>query len=187
MKKSKSEWIKSGYSLFARNGKTALNIDKLAKVVGKSRSSFYHNFYTLEDFRDQLFFYHYEQAKKFQKTSILIDELFPEFIQLMVEYKDWVFFQKQIFLLRFEDPRYLETFDKIRSVTEEHTASLWIKTAGLEKLPVSQIRQFFFVIRETFYTRLDYNNWTEEVINKVVIDINSSFKFLINNDLDKVG
>ncbi|MCP4122972.1 MAG: hypothetical protein GY751_14570 [Bacteroidetes bacterium] len=187
MKKSKLEWIRSGYSLFAKEGKSALNVDKIAKLVGKSRSCFYHNFYDLKDFRDQLFCYHYEQAKKFQKNSILIDELIPEFIQLMFEYKDWVFFQKQIFLLRFEDAMYLETFDKIRSVTEGHTASLWIKTAGLEKLPVSQIRQFFFVIRETLYTRFDYNNWTEEVIIKEITEINNSFKFLINTDLNKAG
>jgi len=187
VRKSKLEWIRTGYSLFARDSKSALNVDKIAKVVGKSRSSFYHNFYDLEDFRDQLFSYHYEQAKKFQKTSILIDDLFPEFIQLMVKYKDWVFFQKQIFLLRFEDPRYLEAFDKVRSVTEEHTASLWIKTAGLGKSPVSQIRQFFFVIRENFYTRLDYDNWTVEAILKEITEINNSFKFLINTNLDKAG
>jgi len=82
----------------------------------------------------------------------------PEYVQLMGRYKDWVFFQQQLFLIRHEDEKYINTFDRVRNVTEEKTALLWIKSAGLDKLPLPRVRQFFILVRETFYTRLNYDN-----------------------------
>jgi len=187
MKRSKYIWIQAGYSLFAREGKTALNVDKIAKIINKSRSSFYHNFFNLEVFEEELFEYHFQQTKIFFKEGKKIDTLMPEYVQLMGRYKDWVFFQQQLFLIRHEDEKYINTFDRVRNVTEEKTALLWIKSAGLDKLPLPRVRQFFILVRETFYTRLNYDNYTPEILTDIINDINESFQFLLKDDLNKTG
>jgi AcrR family transcriptional regulator len=46
----KDTWIQAGYALFAEQGPSALKIEVLAKMVGISKSSFYHYFADLEVF-----------------------------------------------------------------------------------------------------------------------------------------
>jgi len=48
MTDSKEIWVKTGYKIFALNGQGEIKIERLAKIVGKSKSSFYHHFADLD-------------------------------------------------------------------------------------------------------------------------------------------
>ena len=60
---NKEEWIKKGYEIFAISGQSGIKIEPLAKIVGKSKTSFYHHFADVELFTDILLKYHIEQSK----------------------------------------------------------------------------------------------------------------------------
>jgi AcrR family transcriptional regulator len=44
----KQPWINHGYRTFAYEGPTGLKVERLARQVGKSKSSFYHLFADLD-------------------------------------------------------------------------------------------------------------------------------------------
>ena len=56
----KQPWIEIGYKTFAKLGPDGLKIEALARAVGKSKSSFYHLFATLEIFQRALLIHHLE-------------------------------------------------------------------------------------------------------------------------------
>ena len=51
-------WIITGYESFAQSGESGLKIEQLAKVVGISKSSFYHHFADLDIFIEKLLLHH---------------------------------------------------------------------------------------------------------------------------------
>ncbi len=51
-------WINAGYQIFAYEGPNGLKVERLAKAVGKNKSSFYHLFGDLEIFIDHLLKHH---------------------------------------------------------------------------------------------------------------------------------
>ena len=173
--------------MFAEKGKVALVIDSLSTLVGKSRSSFYHNFKGMEKFEDELFRYHYRQGKDFRTATKSIKNMIPEYVEASVAYKDWVFFQKQLYLIRFEHNRYMMVYDRVRKISETKTTQLWLKTVGLEQVPIQTVEKFYSVIRSTLFTRIDYYNFTYNILKNEVERINESFGFLLDNQLDKTG
>jgi hypothetical protein len=56
-------WIEKGYKIFAYEGPMGLKIERLAKIVGKNKSCFYHLFADLQVFTSVLLDYHLQQAK----------------------------------------------------------------------------------------------------------------------------
>jgi AcrR family transcriptional regulator len=59
---SKEIWIKLGYEVFALKGQSEIKIERLAKQVGKSKSSFYHHFADIDLFIEFLLKHHVEQS-----------------------------------------------------------------------------------------------------------------------------
>ena len=59
---NKDIWIKAGYEVFAASGQDALRIEPLARMVGRSKSSFYHHFADMELFVEHLLAYHLERS-----------------------------------------------------------------------------------------------------------------------------
>lgn len=50
MRKTQQPWITQGYATFAAEGPAGLKVERLAKNIGKNKSSFYHHFADLEIF-----------------------------------------------------------------------------------------------------------------------------------------
>ena len=117
-----------------------------------------------------------------QNWSTDIEEFYPDYVQLLVDFKDKVFFQKQLFLNEKTHPEFPEIFTKARQYSEEKTARLWLKNADLMNLPVDKMKSFFLVVRETMFTRINYDTFTVENLYTEVIKVNSSFKFLIDEE-----
>ncbi|MGD1892895.1 MAG: TetR/AcrR family transcriptional regulator [Cyclobacteriaceae bacterium] len=75
MNKAQILWVQKGYQIFAWEGPLGLKVERLAKAVGKSKSSFYHFFADLDIFTDNLLKYNQEQSnvvadKEAQSTTL---------------------------------------------------------------------------------------------------------------------
>ena len=171
-----------GYNYIAQHGLDSLIIDAMAKETGKSRSSFYHCFGDIEEFERELFKYHMKQTKAFSEAAESIDNLIPEGANLIVDFKNWVFFHRQMFLLQNDDRKYKEMYNQTRSITEEKTLELWMKTAGLNHLPKDDVEKFFFTLRAAALSRFRYDNFSVEVLINEISILNKSFKFLLDQN-----
>ena len=93
---NKEIWIKTGYEIFAANGKTGLKIEPLAKTVGKSKSSFYHHFADLDIFIDFLLKRHIQQSYIIANKEQKAENIDPELINILVEHKTDLLFNRQL-------------------------------------------------------------------------------------------
>ena len=59
----KQDWIISGYEMVAKHGFDGMKIEPLARIINKSKSSFYYHFADLEIFYDELLDFHLESVK----------------------------------------------------------------------------------------------------------------------------
>lgn len=175
----KDTWVETGYRLAAQHGLDALKIDRIAKLLGKSRSGFYHCFGDMEGYEDALCDHHYERAVHLADALSETDHFYPDYVYLIADHKDYVFFHKQLYLQRLSNKKYDACFQRAKALTEPKTMELWKKSAQLEKNPTEQVRAFFEVIREVVFTKMDYETFTGESFNKTVLDVNKSFHFLL--------
>jgi len=174
-------WLKTAHTQFAKYGESALRVDALSKVVGKSRSSFYHLFGDMENFKEALYDYALEVTRSFVEESKDIDVYFPDYGEVVIKYKDMLFFNRHLFLGRTTNARYAQLWKIISEITDNKTEELWMKMIDLENLPPRQREKFYKTIRTAAFMRLEYDEYTYERMHKNVIDINRSFGFLMED------
>src|SRR5688500_2049134 len=98
MSKNSAKWIETGYNLFAIEGPEGVHIEKIARILGANKSSFYHFFGTLEIFFDELILHHYDKIDLALKDCKNARSLDPEYLDQVVQHK--VAFMVQVQLAR---------------------------------------------------------------------------------------
>lgn len=130
MKEREKIWIEVGYHTFAYDGPSSLRVERIAKEVGKNKSSFYHLFVDLKIFTQILLDFHLEQAKCIaQKEANANDE--KELIEILINHKVDLLFNRQLRFHR-ENPDFENCFNKINSITFQALMPLWKEIIGLE-------------------------------------------------------
>jgi len=182
MGKAKDIWLSTGYTQFAIYGPESVNVERLAGLVGKSRSSFYHNFGDTVGFEQALIAYHSFQTSKVAEAIEPLQTMFPDHADIIAGFRDWTFFHRQMFLLSSKKDIYEKAFQETIALTGKKTSELWCKEAGLGNVPTPKMELFFNTVREAFFTRIEYYSFTSSNYTKTVRELNKTFKFLITND-----
>lgn len=175
-------WLEAGYTEFAKYGLESMNVDRLAGLVGKSRSSFYHLFGNLQQFRSDLSEYHRSQTQKFMEAQALARSFYPDLCQVLVRYKDYTFFQVQLYLNRERCEECRMLYDELTPRSEVITSKLWAEMVGLDSVAREKSLALFRIIREAIFSRLKYDSFSEEYMLKAVKTYNDSIKFLVPED-----
>ncbi len=129
MNKAQILWVQKGYQIFAWEGPLGLKVERLAKAVGKSKSSFYHFFADLDIFTDFLLKYHLEQSKVVADKEAQCTTL-EGLIEVLVEHKIDLLFSRQLRIHR-ENPAFAECFTKINEISLPAIIPLWSDIIGL--------------------------------------------------------
>lgn len=153
---NKEIWIKNGYEIFAISGQTGLKIEPLARIVGKSKSSFYHHFADMELFIDDLLKYHIEQsyiiaAKEQQATNIN-----PDLINILVDHQTDLLFNRQL-RINQNVKSFSDTLQQSNKIVGDAFVYLWIKDLNLQ-LTQKQIEGIFTLALENFYLKINKDN-----------------------------
>lgn len=156
MPDNRESWIKTGYEIFAYSGQIALKIEPLAKKVGKNKSSFYHYFADMELFIDELLQYHLEQSLIIAKKEQNATSINPELINIMVEHKTDILFNRQLRIHR-EQKKLLSVLEKSNEIIGNDFVLLWIKELDI-KLSQKQLEGIFELALENFYLQINAQN-----------------------------
>lgn len=169
MSKNKLIWIKEGYFAFGHKGPKGLNIEKIAKKLNKNKSSFYHYFGGLETFQEELLDFHLDRANEIAKRGKTCKHMDPDVINLLVETKDDLLFNKQL-RLNFQNPLFKicfnQSFEKITSSYLDQW-NLYIgfeKKSMLGKVILNILVDNFFL--QVTNENLTYN-WFHEYLNNL--------------------
>lgn len=135
MNKSKLAWIKEGYSVFGRKGPSGINVEELAKKLNRSKSSFYHYFGDMETFQEELLDFHLERADQIAIKGRTCKNMDPDVINLLVETKDDLLFNKQL-RLNFQNQIFKNCFEQsFKKITDSYLDK-WNISIGFEQKPM---------------------------------------------------
>lgn len=171
-------WIKAGYELFSLHGPDAVKIEKIARIVGISKSSFYHHFADMSIFNERLMEYHLLCAKALAEKAKQCNEFVPDVLQMLVDAKPDILFQRQLRIHR-SNVAYQLCFERAHSMVSDEYMHLWAAMLGLEN-QMNIARNIFAVTTDLFYQRLTAEiftyQWTEAFVAEIKIFINDVIK-----------
>lgn len=158
MTDSKEIWIQTGYQLFSLYGYEALKIEKLARKVGISKSSFYYHFADMEVFVEQLLQLHLKQARIIAQKETEAQTIDPELIQILFEHKIDLLFNRQLRVNR-SLKAFNDTLLQSNKIIGNSFVYIWIKELNLH-LSEHQLAGLFELALENFYLQITPENLT---------------------------
>ena len=152
----KEIWIKTGYEIFALLGQNGLKIEPIAKKVGISKSSFYHHFADTDIFLEYLLEHHIQQSYIMANKEKLAQNIDPELINILVEHKTDLLFNRQLRVLRAHK-QFNDILLKSNQITGDYFVMIWVKDISL-KLNKQQLEGIFTLALENFYLQITPEN-----------------------------
>ena len=169
MNKNKLVWIKEGYYIFGRKGPSGIHIEKLAKKLNKSKSSFYHYFGGIETFKEELLAFHLERADQIAERGKLCKNMDPDVINLLVDTKDDLLFNKQL-RLNTKNPAFEKCHDQASKKINNSYLDKWNVAIGFEQNPMlGEI--ILNLLRDNFFLQVNDENltyqWFHDYLNNL--------------------
>lgn len=153
-------WIDSGYELFAKEGPSGLKVERLARLVNKSKSSFYHHFADLEVFTELLLQTHLERSERLVERERQCVRLVPDLLLVLVDARTDLLFNRQLRVHR-DRPDFRRCFERTSRDVGEAMGAIWAEALHLEDN--SHLAQVVLnLVLENFYLQLTEENLTYE-------------------------
>ncbi|MEM9446776.1 MAG: TetR/AcrR family transcriptional regulator [Verrucomicrobiota bacterium] len=170
----KQPWIDAGYELFAKYGPDGLKVEVISRIVGKSKSSFYHHFADLEVFTAFLLRYHLDQSEIIVEKEKQCKNVVPELLHVLVEHKQDLLFNRQLRVHR-DVKEFAECFEKTSSEVGAAVLGIWAEALGLE----DNSHLVLMILRlslENFYLQITEKTLTYEWLERYVVDLQTMAK-----------
>ncbi len=126
----KKPWVEVGYEIFASEGPNGLKVERLARLVHKNKSSFYHHFADLEVFTEHLLAYHLERSRIIAVRESQCKNVVPELLEVILEFKQDLFFNRQLRIHRNIES-FRICFEKSSAEVGEAILDVWAETLGI--------------------------------------------------------
>jgi AcrR family transcriptional regulator len=165
----KDTWIKTGYKIAALEGFNALKIEKLAKKVGISKSSFYHYFADIELFTQHLLEFHLQQSHVMAHKEQQAQNISPELIDILVEHKIDLLFNRQLRFFR-NNASFAEILQQSNEIIGNSFAYVWIRELNLQLSPI-QLQAIFELALENFYLQINADNLNREWLTAYFLNL----------------
>lgn len=169
MLENKEFWIRCGYELAAQKGINELKVEILAKIVGISKSSFYHHFADMQIFVSELLQHHIAQAKIIAEKENNTKSIIPELRDILLEHKTDLLFHRQ---LRFfqDNVEFARVVRNVNEIVGTGFVLLWVRELRLE-LPKKSIEGIFELALDNFYLQITPENfnskWLEDYFDNL--------------------
>jgi AcrR family transcriptional regulator len=168
MSSTQKPWIEKGYQTFALEGPQGLKVERLAKSIGKNKSSFYHHFADWEVFTNFLLEHHLQQAKVLAEKEHQATNQ-TELVGILVEHKLDLLFNRQLRIHR-ENQVFETVFTEVNQISVPALMGIWTQVLSLENQPhlanlVFQlsIENFFLQITEETLNPTWLNNYIDQL------------------------
>ena len=160
MQVRKEQWIELGYKLFAISGPNSLKIEVLAKMMGISKSSFYHHFAEMDIFIEYLMQYHLEQSKVIAQKEHGAERIVPDLLHILIDHSSDLLFNKQL-RVHQHIPLYHRTLQASNDIIGNGFITLWIKDIDL-RLTKKQVEGLFTLALENFFLQINSDTLNEQ-------------------------
>ncbi|MBR8538109.1 TetR/AcrR family transcriptional regulator [Carboxylicivirga sediminis] len=164
-----SQWLEVAYIEFAHYG-PEFSLKALAKKTNLPRATFYYHFDDKEHLISELLQYHKNQIHRYQKDlKNEVKELIPDLYQLMFNYKHGIMFHQQLFIHCD-----VEAFYRLYKDANETSIKILlplIKALFDTDKTDREIIQFYHILTDAWYIRLNAKQFTVESMINLATDI----------------
>ena len=162
-------WLTAGYEIFSQEGPNGLKVERLARIVGKSKSSFYHHFADLEIYTSFLLEYHMKQVDVLFEKEKACQRVVPDLLHILVEHKEDLLFNRQLRVHR-SVPAFQKCFEKANQLSVESIVGIWAEALGLEH--ESYLAQMVLMLTmENFYLQITEETLTYEWLENYIFQL----------------
>lgn len=166
-KKTTQGWLDIGYSIFANEGPEGIQVERLARILGVNKSSFYHFFVDKEIFVNEIIKLHVEKAKRFAEKVKKLETFDPDFIELLVSESEMIMVHRQL-VKNLDNQLFRMTYIGINSFVDLEILRLWAKEVNL---PQEAAFKLFDLVRDTFYSRISPKNYSATTVRQIVGEV----------------
>jgi|WetSurMetagenome_2_1015567.scaffolds.fasta_scaffold68100_1 AcrR family transcriptional regulator len=161
-------WIRAGYELFALEGKEGVQIEKLARKIGRNKSGLYHHFGDLDIFFSEMIQHHILVMDQYCHEISRLKQFDPDYLKVLIKYKHTAFVQMQL-RKNLDNPVFKEAFHQVRRKTEKGILAIWSDFIKIPDNP-SLALQLWDILRDLFFIRLNVHSLTLEFLQELVED-----------------
>jgi len=181
---TKEIWLDKGYELFALHGPKNLSINKVAKEIYQTRTSFYYYFNDLTDFIDELIQMHLKLFEIYlEKGKKDCKQYTPDLFILLSEFSMGLRFHKQLFNNR-NNPLYNFTYMQCNERSADTFAIDLFKKYYKLDAHRSTLKLIHESLLDAWFSRIDINHITVETMVKLSDEIMESILALINKPIN---
>jgi AcrR family transcriptional regulator len=172
--KKRLKWIITGYEIVSEKGFKGLNVELLANRMSSSKSSFYHYFGNIEEFKTELFNHHQQKVEELSQKIKESKSLIPDLVNIFIHDRVDILFHKQIRIYR-EDKVFRECFEKAYEIIEHSILEKWINHLKLQNRPLFA-KSLLSLVSDNFLLRITNQNfihsWLEDYIKELSYLVN---------------
>jgi AcrR family transcriptional regulator len=163
---TKERWIATGYELFAEEGPKDIRVERLARILGLNKSSFYHFFGDLDYFFQQMVVYHHTQVELYIVDVKNCRDFDPDFLNALISHKVPVLAHMQLVMNRHL-PQFFDAYKQVNVKTDQAILPQWSAFIGIPDQPELAL-QYFQQVRDMFYSRISPNTLNYEFLHALV-------------------
>jgi AcrR family transcriptional regulator len=161
-------WVKTAYKEFATNGPD-FSLKALSEKANIPRATLYYYFENKEDLTEELLNHHKEIYNDYEAEVKTIKALMPDLYELMYKYKTSIRFHHQL-LKNSHVEAYQKTYNDLNRSSIQLLIPL-LKPYFDNSLSEKEMRQYFNILTDAWYSRLTFTNFSVEYMIKLAEEI----------------
>lgn len=165
-------WIDAGYSIFAEEGPSGIQVERIARELGKYKSGFHPFFGDREKYFELLMKEHLGRLDLLSFQIRKIKQFDPEYLHFLMANREAVLFQMQLVRNR-ENPLFATTLEQFSLRITSAVLPVWSNYLGTN---VAVSGKLWGIIRDTFYSRVTPDNFNFEWMYKLSNEVKNLIK-----------
>lgn len=165
---SRDHWLNAGYELFAEEGPQGIQVERLARILDLNKSGFYHYFGEIENFLEAWMDIHHRHAVALRDEMNRVQQVDPEFIQALVNFKTSIMFHYQ--LVRNKHVKLLkDTYEHVNELIDPVNVRLFADFIGF-KDRATFAAKYYGQVRDMFYIQINRERMNFDFIRKFLYE-----------------
>lgn len=172
-------WLETAYKLFAEKGPEIFSVKEVAKLCGLPRTNFYYYFDNKDDLLDRTIELYFQTTTEFFNVELCkrMKTYIPDLYLIVYDFKLGVQFTKMLFKHR-DIHKYNIAYIKGVALSADIIIPKFKMFFNIN-LPDKEVKQLWFTVMDTWYSRLDFSNYSVDYLCESCYEIMDTLKPLI--------
>jgi len=171
------KWIEKGYEHFALLGADGLKIEKIAREVNTSKSSFYHLFLDVQEFQTALLTFHIERAQAIAQEAKSCKNFETDFVQVVKKNKSDMLFNRQLRIKR-NNLSFQLCFEHANALVKHEILPHFASFVGYSH-DLQMASNLFALMEDSFYSRVTEDAFHDDFLIGFISQFKSTIQDIV--------